>query len=115
MTARVTIPALVRGDELINRDRALLGRFTQHAADIEASDGGLSAGMFISNPFTDVPELQTSVFVDDRWRPRASRPARRSPRPTGFWEVHERMQQPLVSLDEAASDRRRDDTRGRSS
>src|SRR6478672_10098980 len=39
VTARVTVPALVRGDELIT-EHGLLGRFTHHAADIEASPGG---------------------------------------------------------------------------
>ena len=62
VTARVTIPALVRGDELIT-DTGLFGRFTRRAAELEASAGGLSAGILISNPFTDVPELQTSAFV----------------------------------------------------
>ena len=65
-----------------HRARASFGRFTHHAADIEASAGGLSAGIFISNPFTDVPELLTSVFVTtdadpDRAAPRGARPGRR--------------------------------------
>jgi microcystin degradation protein MlrC len=99
VTARVTIPALVRGDELIT-EHGLLGRFTHHAAAIEASDGGLSAGMFISNPFTDVPELLTSAFVVTDGDPaRAAREA--LAQAEGFWAVHERMQQPLVSLEEA--------------
>ena len=62
VTARVTIPALVRGEELIT-DTGSFGRLTRRAAALEASDGGLSAGILISNPFTDVPELLTSVFV----------------------------------------------------
>lgn len=101
VTARVTIPALVRGDELIT-DTGLFGQFTRHAAEIEASPGGLSAGMFISNPFTDVPELQTTAFVvtdgdPDRAVVEALAQA------NGFWEVHERLQQPLVPLDEAVA------------
>jgi microcystin degradation protein MlrC len=99
VTARVAIPALVRGDELIT-EHGLLGRFTRRAAEIEASPGGLSAGMFISNPFTDVPELRTSaVVVTDGDPDRAAREA--LAQAEGFWEVHERMQQPLTSLDEA--------------
>ena len=62
VTARVAIPALVRGDENIT-EHGVLGSFTHRAADIEASEGGLSAGMYISNPFTDVPELFTSAVV----------------------------------------------------
>ena len=101
VTARVTIPALVRGDELIT-DTGLLGRFTRRAAEIEASPGGLSAGMFISNPFTDVPELQTTAFVvtdgDPAWAATEA-----LAQANGFWEVHERMQQPLVPLAEAVA------------
>ena len=78
MTARVTIPALVRGDELIT-DTGLFGRFTRRAAALEASAGGLAAGILISNPFTDVPELQTSVFVTTDADPDAGGAARRSP------------------------------------
>ena len=62
VTARVTIPALVRGEELITETGAF-GRLTRRAAALETGAGGLSAGILISNPFTDVPELQTSVFV----------------------------------------------------
>ena len=101
VTARVTIPALVRGDELIT-DTGLFGRFTRRAAELEASAGGLAAGVLISNPFTDVPELQTSVFVTTDADPeRAAGEA--LAQATGFWAVHERMQQPLVSLEEAVA------------
>ena len=78
------------------------------AAEIEASEGGLSAGMYISNPFTDVPELFTSAVVTTDGDPdRAAREA--LAQAEGLWEVHERMQQPLVSLEEAVEDRHRDD------
>ncbi len=101
VTARVTIPALVRGDELIT-DTGLFGRFTRHAAAIEASLGGLSAGMFISNPFTDVPELGTTAFVVTDGDPdRAASEA--LAQANGFWAIHERLQQPLVPLDEAVA------------
>ncbi len=55
VTALVKIPALVRGDELITAT-GLIGKMIRQAQAIEASDGGLSAGMFIGNPFTDVLE-----------------------------------------------------------
>lgn len=99
VTARVGIPALVRGDELITAT-GLLGRFTSHARAIETSTGGLSAGMFISNPFTDVPELQTSSFVVTDGDPARAK-AEALAQAEGFWAVHERMQQPLVPLEEA--------------
>ena len=99
VTARVTIPALVRGDELVT-DTGLFGRFTRRAAELETVAGGLAAGMLISNPFTDVPELLTSAFVTTDADPdRATTEALALA--TGFWEVHEQMRQPLVPLAEA--------------
>jgi microcystin degradation protein MlrC len=99
VTARVTIPALVRGEELIT-DTGSFGRLTRRAAALEASDGGLSAGILISNPFTDVPELQTSVFVTTDADPdRAATEALALA--SDFWAVHETMVQPLISLAEA--------------
>jgi microcystin degradation protein MlrC len=99
VTARVKIPALVRGDELITAT-GLFGQFIRAAQAIERSPGGLSAGMFIGNPFTDVTDLRSNVVVvtdDDpvRARHEAIEIA------TGFWEVRERLQVPLVSLQES--------------
>ena len=62
VTAVVPVPALVRGDELIT-ETGLFGRVIARAKEIENGPGGLSAGMFIGNPFTDVPSLQTYAFV----------------------------------------------------
>ena len=99
VTARVTIPALVRGEDLIT-DTGVFGRFTRRAADLEASGAVLSAGILISNPFTDVPELQTSAVVTTDDEPDlASAEALDLAR--GFWDAHETMVQPLISLDEA--------------
>jgi len=100
VTARVAIPALVRGAELIT-DTGCFGESVRAAQAIEQSPGGLSAGMFIGNPFTDVPELQTYSFVvADNDPERAAREAIRMAE--GFWANRERMQQPLVSLEEMA-------------
>ena len=75
VTAAVTIPALVRGNELITAT-GLLGTFVRQAQAIEASPGGLAAGMFIGNPFTDVPGLcSRSVVVTDNDPARAEREA----------------------------------------
>lgn len=99
VTARVFIPALVRGNELIT-ETGLFGRSIRAAQAIENSEGGLSAGMFIGNPFTDVSGLGSSSFVvtnDDQAR--AEREALQIA--NDFWTVREKLQQPLVSLDEA--------------
>jgi microcystin degradation protein MlrC len=100
ITARVPIPALVRGDELITAT-GLFGRFIREAQAIERGAGGLSAGMFIGNPFTDVLDLcSNAVIVTDDDPGLAERAAIQIA--TGFWEVRERLQQPLISLAEAA-------------
>ncbi len=99
VTAAVTIPALVRGDELIT-ETGLLGTFIRRAQAIEDSPGGLVAGMFIGNPFTDVPGLcSRSVVVTDGDPARAGREA--VALAEGFWQVRERLQQPLTDLAES--------------
>jgi microcystin degradation protein MlrC len=100
VTAAVTVPALVRGDELITAT-GLLGGFIRRAQAIEGSPGGLVAGIFIGNPFTDVPGLcSRSVVVTDGDAARAEREAVAFAEE--FWKVRERLQQPLTSLDEVA-------------
>lgn len=99
VTAVVPIPALVRGNELIT-ETGLLGRMIRQAQAIEASEGGLSAGMFIGNPFTDVPDLRSNSFVvtdgDAAWAEREALTMA-----SEFWTVRDRLQQPLISLTEA--------------
>ena len=100
VTAKVPIPALVRGDELITAT-GLFGQSIAQAQAVENSAGGLSAGMFIGNPFTDVPELQTYSFVvTDNDPARAQFEAVEIAE--GFWANHEAMRVPLVSLEEMA-------------
>jgi microcystin degradation protein MlrC len=100
VTARVTIPALVRGDELITAT-GLFGHSMRMAQEAERGPGGLSAGLFIGNPFTDVPALQTYSFVvTDNDPALAQGEAMRIAE--DFWANHEKMQVPLVSLDEMA-------------
>jgi microcystin degradation protein MlrC len=99
VTARVFIPALVRGDELITAT-GVFGRFIRQAQAIEQGPGGLSAGMFIGNPFTDVPDLGCySVVVTDGDRERAEREALALAE--GFWQQRERMQARLTPLEES--------------
>lgn len=100
VTAKVPIPALVRGDELIT-STGLFGQSIRMAQAVQSGPEGLSAGMFIGNPFTDVPELQTYSFVVTNNNPNlASREAIRIAE--NFWSNHQHMQVPLVSLDSMA-------------
>jgi microcystin degradation protein MlrC len=101
VTAKVSIPALVRGDELIT-ETGLLGGFIRRAQAFEAAPGGLSAAMFIGNPFTDVAALQSHAVVVSDGDPEAAG-ATALGLATDFWAVRERLQQPLVDLDEAAA------------
>jgi microcystin degradation protein MlrC len=99
VTAAVTIPALVRGDELITAT-GLLGGIIRQAQAIEGSPGGLVAGMFIGNPFTDVPGLcSRSVVVTDGDAGRAKRDAVKLAE--DFWRVREDLQAHLIGVDEA--------------
>ncbi len=56
VTARVRVPALVRGDELIT-ESGLFGKQIRYARKLHDHPRVLSAGFLIGNPFTDVPEL----------------------------------------------------------
>ncbi|MCB2041751.1 MAG: M81 family metallopeptidase, partial [Rhodoferax sp.] len=60
--ARVTIPALVRGDELITKT-GCYGSLVREARRLELEGTAMSAGIMIGNPFTDVPELCCQVIV----------------------------------------------------
>ncbi len=98
VTACVPVPALVRGDELITSSGAIR-RPIDRAIAFEAEPGGLSAGLFIGNPFTDVPELHSYAFaVSDGNAERATREALALARE--LWADHERMVVPLVGLDD---------------
>jgi microcystin degradation protein MlrC len=99
VTAKVEIPALVRGDELIT-STGVFGRVIGQSQQIEQSPGGLSAGMFIGNPFTDVPELRCySVVTTDDDPARAERESLRLAET--FWPERHRMQARLTSLAES--------------
>lgn len=99
VTAKVRIPALVRGDQLIT-DTGLFGGMIRHAQAVERSPGGLSAGMFIGNPFTDVLALATYSFtVIDNDVARAEREALKMAH--DFWAVRHELRAHLTSLREA--------------
>ncbi len=99
VTAKVEIPALVRGDELITATGSF-GECIRAAQKIEQSAAGLSAGMFIGNPFTDVRELRTnSLVVMDGDAVAAEKLA--IDMAAMFWSHHEKMQVPLTSIAES--------------
>ena len=94
VAVRVKIPALVRGYELIT-ETGLFGRCVKRAAAV-----GISGGMFIGNPFTDVPELCSNVFVTaDGDSTQAEREAVLIAQE--FWAMREHLQQPLTPLTES--------------
>ena len=62
MTARVKIPMLARGNELITKT-GKFGEAIRMCQDIESSAGGIAAGVNIGNPFTDVPDLRSNTIV----------------------------------------------------
>jgi microcystin degradation protein MlrC len=101
ITARIRIPALVRGDELITAT-GRFGESVRLAIDAESQPGGLSAGMFIGNPFTDVPELATYAFCVTDADPTTASATAKAMAQT-FWEHHSHMQVPLLSLEETAT------------
>lgn len=96
VTAKVAIPALVRGDELIT-ETGRFGEAIRIAQKYETTPPGLSAGMFIGNPFTDVPSLQTYSFVvTDNQEALANQAALEIAQ--NFWSHHAAMQVPLIKL-----------------
>lgn len=99
VTARVKIPALARGDEMITETGAV-GECIRLAQQIEASQSGLSAAVMWGNPFTDVPELRSNsiVVMDGDEVAAANHAVDLAGR---FWNHHEQMQVPLTSLEDS--------------
>jgi microcystin degradation protein MlrC len=64
---RVQVPALVRGDNMVTAPHAnpgyVDGLMSRIIALEEGQEGILSADLFWSNPFTDVPELGCQVLI----------------------------------------------------
>ncbi|HEY3290982.1 MAG TPA: M81 family metallopeptidase [Anaerolineae bacterium] len=101
VTAKVFIPALVRGDELITSTGSI-GYAVSAAREVEATTTGLSGGLFWGNPFTDVRELGTNSMVTTNDDPSlASREALRIA--DLFWQHHSKMQVPLTSITDAVA------------
>ncbi len=97
--AKVEIPALVRGDELIT-ETGIFGRLLAEARQKQSEIGGLATGYFIGNPFTDVRELRTyAVMVTDNDPLAAEAAACQMAR--DFWRDREQMQACLLPLSTA--------------
>ncbi len=99
VTARVVIPALVRGDELITKT-GCYGDLIREAQRLEREGTALSAGIMIGNPFTDVPELCTQVLITTNND--AETATQEAVRLAGeFWQLRNRMQGKFISLERA--------------
>ena len=104
IAARVIIPALVRGDELITKT-GCYGELLAECRRLEEEGRALAAGIMIGNPFTDVPELCSQVLIlTDGDRETAEREAIRLAEE--FWPLRFRMQGKLVPLDRAIAQAR---------
>uniref|UniRef100_A0A9E7ZX71 Microcystinase C n=1 Tax=Bosea sp. NBC_00436 TaxID=2969620 RepID=A0A9E7ZX71_9HYPH len=104
VAARVVIPALVRGDELITKT-GCYGELLAECRRLEEEGRALAAGIMIGNPFTDVPELCSQVLIlTDGDKATAEREAVRLAEE--FWPLRFRMQGKLVSLDRAIAQAR---------
>jgi microcystin degradation protein MlrC len=105
VAARVWMPLLVRGNELIT-ETGLYGGFIRRAQALEREPGVLAAAFFIGNPFTDVPELGCqSILVTDGDVDLAAKHALALA--DGFFDRREEMQQRLRDLGEAVEEAKR--------
>lgn len=97
--ARVQLPMLVRGDELLTAT-GKFGEAIQDCIDFEATESGIAAGVMIGNAFTDVPDLQSNVIVTTNNDPAL---ARQTAAKIGrfMWEHRQLFQAKLTSLEEA--------------
>lgn len=100
--ARIFMPALVRGPELVTSS-GLYGKVIDRAVAMETGGEAMSAAVMIGNPFTDAPELGSqSLVVTDGDADQAA--ALATELANAFWADHEKMLADLVPLDEAIAD-----------
>jgi len=97
--ARVVIPALVRGDELITKS-GCYGDLLLECRRMEAEGRVAAAGIMIGNPFTDVPELcsQVLIMTDGDQKTAKAEAVRLA---EGFWPLRHRMQGKLIAVEDA--------------
>ncbi len=99
--ARISLPMLVRGDELLTAT-GLFGDAIRMCQDVENSGSGLAAGVLIGNPFTDVPGLKSWVEITTNAdQSLADQAAERIAK--FLWDQRERLEAELVSLETAIS------------
>ena len=101
ITAKVFIPALVRGDELVTAS-GLIGHPVRAAQAFEHTPGGLAAGLCWGNPFTDVEALGTNSFATSDGDPLYATQAAITIAES-FWQHHTAMQVPLTSVADAVT------------
>jgi microcystin degradation protein MlrC len=101
VAARVRVPALVRGDELIT-ETGLFGAQMRQAKALEADPSVLSAGFLIGNPFTDVPELCSQAYVYSDGDMETAEVGALD-MANAFWPNRARMQAALIGLEDAVS------------
>lgn len=97
--ARVELPMLVRGDELLTAT-GRFGEAIRMCQEVEASETGLAAGVIIGNAFTDVPALQSNVLITTNSDPAVAEEA--ADRIGRFmWENRQLFQAELTSLEDS--------------
>ncbi|MFM7322440.1 MAG: M81 family metallopeptidase [Armatimonadota bacterium] len=101
VTARVPIPALVRGDELVTRT-GIYGTLLAEAHQMECEGAAMAAAILIGNPFTDVPELCSQAVVTTDNDPEAASTAATA-LAAAFWSERARMRPKLVDLPRAVA------------
>ncbi len=100
--ARVPIPALVRGEELLTAT-GCYGALIEEVRQLESDGLSLAAGLLIGNPFTDVPELCSQAFVITNGDGGlAGKEAHRLAEM--FWRQRHRMQAKLVPISTAVAE-----------
>ncbi|MDO8358754.1 MAG: M81 family metallopeptidase [Devosia sp.] len=102
--ARVVIPALVRGDELVTAT-GCYGDLIRDCQRIERDGTALAAGVMIGNPFTDVPELCSQVIVQTDGDAKTAE-AEAVRLASEFWPQRARMQGKLIALERAIAQAR---------
>ncbi|MGL4323970.1 MAG: M81 family metallopeptidase [Beijerinckiaceae bacterium] len=102
--ARVVIPALVRGDELVTKS-GCYGDILRDAHRLEKEGAALATGLMIGNPFTDVPELCSQALICVA-EPDAQTGRYITDMAHAFWQQRHRMQGKLIPLDKAIAQAR---------
>lgn len=102
--ARVVIPALVRGDELVTKSGSY-GDILRDARCREHQGTALATGVMIGNPFTDVPELCTQALICTEHK-NAETESFITELARTFWAQRHRMQGKLIPLDKAIAQAR---------